>query len=141
VPRSQLPRSHQQSSDASGGSETSDPSARRNRRRLSSSNPPVPPGAEELLASPLPLSMELGGHGGTSTRSRTSGLGTPNWYTGDLDPAEGVPTAGLTNCHAALVEGWQRGQDRRSQPKIITQRRDVLEKEIGSNIFLNDVGG
>jgi hypothetical protein len=44
----------------------------------------------------------------------------------DLDPVEGVPTAGLTNCHTALVEGQQHGQDRRSQPWIITQRQDVL---------------
>jgi hypothetical protein len=29
---------------------------------------------------------------------------------------EGVPTADLTNRHAAVVEGWQRGQDRRWQP-------------------------
>jgi hypothetical protein len=39
---------------------------------------------------------------------------------------EGVPTAGLTNRHAALVEGWQRGQDHRSQPWIITECRGVL---------------
>jgi hypothetical protein len=39
---------------------------------------------------------------------------------------EGVLTAGLTNCHAALIEGRQRGQHRRSQPWIITERRDVL---------------
>jgi hypothetical protein len=32
----------------------------------------------------------------------------------DLDPAEGVPTAGLANCHAALIEGRQRGQHHRS---------------------------
>jgi hypothetical protein len=46
------------------GSETSDPSARRNRCRLSSTDPPVPPGVEELLAGPLPLSMELGATAG-----------------------------------------------------------------------------
>jgi hypothetical protein len=64
-----------------------------------------------------------GGAGG-----HTGGLGTPSRYTGDLDPAEGVPTAGLTNYHAALVERRQRGQNRHSQPWIITKRRDVLVK-------------
>jgi hypothetical protein len=55
-----------------------------------------------------------GGHGETGTRSPTGGLGTPSRYTRDLDPAEGVPTAGLMNRHAALIEGQQRGQHCRS---------------------------
>jgi hypothetical protein len=66
------------------------------------------------------------GHGRTGTRGRTGGLGTPSRYTRDLDPTEGVPTAGLTNRHTAIVEGRQRGQDRRSQPWIIIERWDVL---------------
>jgi hypothetical protein len=66
------------------------------------------------------------GRGRTGTRGCTGGLGTPSWCTRDLDPTEGVPTAGLTNRHAAVVEGRQRGQDRRSQPWIITERRGVL---------------
>jgi hypothetical protein len=68
----------------------------------------------------------VGGHGGTGTKSPTGGLGTPSWYTRDLDSTEGVPTARLTNRHAALIEGRQRGQHHRSQPWIITERRDVL---------------
>jgi hypothetical protein len=58
-----------------GGSETSDLSARRNRRRLSSSDPPTPPGVEELLAGPLPLSMEMGATAGPA-------LGA-HWRAGD----------------------------------------------------------
>jgi hypothetical protein len=106
-----------------GGSETNDPSARRSRHRLSSSDPPMPPGAEDMLAGPLPLSMELGATVGPALGAP---LETPSRYTRDLDPAEGVPTASLTNRHAALIEGRQRGQHRRSQPWIITERRDVL---------------
>jgi hypothetical protein len=70
--------------------------------------------------------MELGGHGGTGTRTPTSGLGTPSRYTRDVDPTKGVSTAGLANRHAALIEGRQRGQHRHSQPWIITERRDFL---------------
>jgi hypothetical protein len=39
---------------------------------------------------------------------------------------EGVPAAGLANRHAAVVEGRQRGQDRRPQAWVITECRDVL---------------
>jgi hypothetical protein len=88
--------------------------------------PPVPPGAEELLAGPLPLSMELGATAGPALGAPLAGWGPPSRYTRDLDPAEGVPTASLTNHHAALIEGPQRGQHRRSQPWIIIERRDVL---------------
>jgi hypothetical protein len=38
----------------------------------------------------------------------------------------GVPAAGLANRHATIVEGQQRGQDRRPQAWVITERRDVL---------------
>jgi hypothetical protein len=38
----------------------------------------------------------------------------------------GVPAASLANRHAALVEGRQRGQDRRPQAWVIAERRDVL---------------
>jgi hypothetical protein len=87
-----------------------------------------PPGATRgggATCNPFTLVQGARGHDGSSG-ARTGGLGTPSWYTRDLDPAEGVPTAGLSNYHAALVEGRQRGQDRRSQPWIITQRRDAL---------------
>jgi hypothetical protein len=43
----------------------------------------------------------------------------------------GVPAAGLTNRHAALVESRQRGQDRRPHPWIVAERRDVLRKDQG----------
>jgi hypothetical protein len=56
-----------------GGSETSNPSARRSRRRLSSFDPSVPPGAEELLAGPLPLSMELGATAGPALGAPLAG--------------------------------------------------------------------
>jgi hypothetical protein len=35
------------------------------------------------------------------------------------------------NHHTALVEGRQRGQDRRSQPWIITKRQDALGEDQG----------
>jgi hypothetical protein len=43
----------------------------------------------------------------------------------------GVPAAGLANRHAALVEGQQRGQDRRPQPWVVAERRDVLGEDQG----------
>jgi hypothetical protein len=48
-----------------------------------------------------------------------------------LDPAVGVPAAGLANRHAALIEGRQHGQDRRPQPWIIAKRRDALGEDQG----------
>jgi hypothetical protein len=39
---------------------------------------------------------------------------------------EGVPAAGLANRHAAVIEGQQRGQDRRPQAWVITERCDVM---------------
>jgi hypothetical protein len=76
--------------------------------------------------SPFALVQGAGGHGGIGARSRTGGLGTSNWRIGDPDPAVGVPATGLANRHAALVEGRQRGQDRRPQAWVIAERRDVL---------------
>jgi hypothetical protein len=90
-----------------------------------------PPGATRgggATCSPFTFVQRARGHGGSSG-ARTGGLGTPNWYTRDLDPTKGVPTTGLSNFHAALVESRQRGQDRRSQPRIITQRRDALGED------------
>jgi hypothetical protein len=46
--------------EPNGGSETNDPSARRSRRLLSSFDTPALPWAEELLATPLPLSKGRG---------------------------------------------------------------------------------
>jgi hypothetical protein len=60
-----------------GGSETNDPSTRRSRRRLSSSDPLAPPGAEELLAGPFPLSMELGAAEGPTLGAPLAGWGPP----------------------------------------------------------------
>jgi hypothetical protein len=77
-----------------------------------------PPGATRgrgVACSPFALVQGAGGRGGNSG-TRTDGLGTPDRYTRDMDPAVGVSTAGLANHHAALVEGWQLGQDRRPQP-------------------------
>jgi hypothetical protein len=56
-------------------------------------------------------------------------MGTSSRYTRDLDPVVGVPAANLANRHAALVEGWQRGQDRRPQPWVITEWRDALGRD------------
>jgi hypothetical protein len=77
-----------------------------------------PPGAtwgKGTTCSPFALVQGVGGHGEIGTGSRTDGMGTPNRCTRNPDPAEGVPTAGLANCHAAVIEGRQRGQDRRPQ--------------------------
>jgi hypothetical protein len=108
-----------------GGSETSDPLARRSLRRLSSSDPPELPGRRHCLQ-PLCPCPRGWGHGGIGAGSHTGGLGTSSRCIGDPDPAEGVPAAGLANRHAAVVEGQQRGQDRRPQAWVIAERRDVL---------------
>jgi hypothetical protein len=75
---------------------------------------------------PFALVLGAGGHGGIGAGSHTGGLGTPSRCIRDPDPVEGVPAAGLVNCHTAVVEGWQHGQDRRPQAWVITERRDVL---------------
>jgi hypothetical protein len=43
----------------------------------------------------------------------------------------GVPATGLANRHIALVEGRQRGQDRRPQPWVVAERRDALGEDQG----------
>jgi hypothetical protein len=43
----------------------------------------------------------------------------------------GVPTIGLANRHAALVEGRQCGQDRCTQPWVIAERKYVLGEDQG----------
>jgi hypothetical protein len=90
----------------------------------------VPPRAEALLATPLPLSKGLGVTAG-GAGSRTGGLGTSSRCIGDPDPAVGVPASSLVDHHAALVEGRQRGQDRRPQPWVVAERRDVLGEDQG----------
>jgi hypothetical protein len=82
-----------------------------------------------LLAAPLPLSKGWG-----PRRARWE----PRWRAGGLQPVHrrsgsrgGVPTAGLANRHAALVEGRQRGQDRRPQPCVVAKHRDVLGEDQG----------
>jgi hypothetical protein len=111
-----------------GGSETSDSLARRSLCRISSSDPP-PPRATwggGTACSPFALVQGARSHSGIGAGSHTGGLGTSNRCTGDPDPVEGVPAAGLANRHAAVVEGRQRGQDRRPQAWVIAKRRDVL---------------
>jgi hypothetical protein len=109
-----------------GGFETSDPSARRSLHRLSSSDPPGATWGRGTARSPFALVQGAGGHDGIGAGSHTGGLGTSSRCIGDPDPAEGVPAAGLANRHAAVVEGRQCGQDRRPQPWVIAERRDVL---------------
>jgi hypothetical protein len=106
-----------------------DPSVRRSRRRLSSSDPPVPPRAEELPAAPLPLSKGWGR--GKGAGSHADSLGASSRCIGDPNPAVRVSATDLTNRHAALVEGRQRGQDRRPQPWIIAERKDALGEDQG----------
>jgi hypothetical protein len=88
-----------------------------------------PPGATwggGAACSPFALVQGAGGHGRIGTGSRTDGLGTPSQCTRNPDPSEGVPATDLANCHAAVFEGRQRGQDRRPQAWVIAERRDVL---------------
>jgi hypothetical protein len=70
-----------------GGSEINDLSARHNRRRLSASDPPGPPRAEELHATPLPLSKGRGG--------ATGALGATAGALG-ATPADWGPPAGAS---------------------------------------------
>jgi hypothetical protein len=103
--------------------------------RLISATQPVsplllrPPGAtwgRGTACSPFALVQGAGGHGRVGAASYTGGLGTSNWCIGDPDPAVGVLASGLANCHAAVVKGRQRGQDRRPQAWVVAERRDVL---------------
>jgi hypothetical protein len=69
-----------------------------------------PPGAawgRGTACSPFALVQGAGGHGMIGAGSHTDGLGTPSRGIRDLDPAEGVPTAGLANRHATVIEGRQ----------------------------------
>jgi hypothetical protein len=115
------PRPRQLSSDASGvGPKQGEGPRQATRQRDTASVASLPPtpGATRgggATCSPFTLVQRARGHGGSSG-ARTGGLGTSGRYTGDLDPVVGVPATGLANRHAALVEGQQRGQDRRPQP-------------------------
>jgi hypothetical protein len=117
----------------------------RNERPISVTQPTSPlllrpPGATwggGTACSPFALVQGAGGHGGISTGSHTDGLGTPSRCTRDPDPAEGVPAAGLANRHAAVIEGRQRGQDRRPQAWVITERRDWGSiRDLGTKVSL-----
>jgi hypothetical protein len=88
-----------------------------------------PPGATwggGTACSPFALVQGARGHDGIGVGSHTGGLGTSSWCIRDPDPAEGVPSAGPANRHATIIEGRQRGQDRRPQAWVIAKRRDVL---------------
>jgi hypothetical protein len=63
--------------------------------------------------------------------SHAISLGASSQRIRDPDPAVGISVAGLANRHAALVEGRQRGQDRRPQPWIIVERKDTLGEDQG----------
>jgi hypothetical protein len=69
-----------------------------------------------------------GNHGG-GAEGHAGRLGASSRRIGDPDLAVGVPTTGLANCHAALVEGQQRGQDHRPQPWVVIERRDALGED------------
>jgi hypothetical protein len=66
---------------------------------------------------------------GEGTGGHAGSLGASNQRIKDLDPAMGVPAAGLANHDAALVEGRQRGQIHRPQPCIVAERRDALGED------------
>jgi hypothetical protein len=114
----------------------------RNERPVSTTQPASslllrPPGATwgggtggGAACSPFTLVQGVGGHGG-GARSHTGRLGASSWRIGDPDPVVGVPATGLTNRHAALVEGQQCGQDRRPQPWVVAERRDALGEDQG----------
>jgi hypothetical protein len=100
----------------------------RNERPVSTMQPALP-GATwggGTACSPFALVQGAGGHGGSGATSHIGGLGTSSRRIGDSDPVVGVLAAGLANHHAALVEGRQRGQDRRPQAWVIVEHWDVL---------------
>jgi hypothetical protein len=63
---------------------------------------------------------------GLALGATMTGWGPPSRSIGDPDPTEGVSAACLAYRHAAVIKGRQHGQDRRPQPWVITERRDVL---------------
>jgi hypothetical protein len=80
--------------------------------------PTAPPGATwggGTACSPFALSPEARGRDG-GAGSHANRLEASSRRIGDPDPAVRFLVAGPTNCHAALVEGRQRGQNRRPQP-------------------------
>jgi hypothetical protein len=97
----------------------------------------LPPGAtwgggtgRGAACSPFTLVQGAGGHGG-GAGSHAGRLGASSRRIEDPYLAVGVSAAGLTNRHAALVKGRQRGQDRRPQPWVIAERRDALGEDQG----------
>jgi hypothetical protein len=108
---------------------------RATRQRDASSVASLPPtprchlGRRRCLQSLYPCPRGWGHSGGTG--SRTGGLGTSSRCIGDPDPAVGVPVSSLADRHTALIEGRQRGQDRRPQPWVVVERRGVLGEDQG----------
>jgi hypothetical protein len=105
-----------------------------NERPISATQPASPlllrpPGATwggGTACSPFALVQGARGRGVVGAGSHTGGQGTSSRCIRDPDPTEGVLAAGLANRHAAIIEGRQRGQDRRPQAWVIAERRDVL---------------
>ena len=95
-----------------------------------SHRPPRTTRGGRTARSPLGLVRGAEGRGGNSGAG-IDGSGTSGRYTGDLNPAVGVPTAGLANRYAPLVEGRQPIQDRCPQPLVVAERRNVLRRDQG----------
>jgi hypothetical protein len=106
----------------------------RNERPISATQPASPlllrpPGATwsgGTACNPFALVQGTRGHGGIGATSHTGRLGTSSRCIGDPDTVVGVPTASLANCHATVIEGRQRGHDRRPQPWVVAEHWDVL---------------
>jgi hypothetical protein len=85
--------------------------------------------------SPFALVQGAGGRGGGAgssgggAGSHVGCLRASSRCIGDPDPAMGVSAAGLVNSDAALVEGQQRGQNRRPPPCVVAECRDALEED------------
>jgi hypothetical protein len=115
----------------------------RNERSIGAAQPTSPfllrhPGAAwggGAACSPFALVQGSGGHDGGLGSSgggaggHASSLGASSRCIGDSDPTIGVPTAGLANRDAALVESQQRGQNHRPQPCVIAKCRDALGED------------
>jgi hypothetical protein len=118
-PRSRSPRPCQQSSDASRSRPPQPQQGVRNKRSIGATQPTSPfllrhPGAawgRGAACSPFALVQGAGGRdGGVGSSGGGAGghagsLGASSQRIGGLDPAMGVPAAGLVNRNAALVEG------------------------------------